>query len=361
MRARLEQALHAAWQKNGPFSYIMRPLSWLYGGVVARRKAAWRRDPDRIHHDTLPVVVVGNIYIGGTGKTPVVIAVVEALKQRGWNPGVISRGYGARPGDAPRAGQGVLDPALFGDEPSLIAAQAGVPVSVHPDRKAAIHKLRRQFPKIDVVISDDGLQHHALGRDIEIIVQDARGTGNGQVLPSGPLREPATRLASADFVISNLLPGEHPPDNIADVAHPVIMTMEPQTVEHLESGEILPWEEWLVRHHLDRCATAAAIGRPERFFDMLRQHDVAVSPAIALPDHYDYARSPFEGLDVDAILVTAKDAVKCRRLKDPRLQCVHAAARFNDPEWLNLLDAMLRAIAQRKRTAGAAEALHSGV
>src|SRR5690606_35768626 len=127
---------------------------------------------------------------------------VQALQQRGWHPGVISRGYGAKPGEKPRVGAGALEAALFGDEPALIAAQTGAPVSVHPDRPAAMRRLRRHYPNVDVVISDDGLQHLALGRDLEIIVQDARGIGNGRLLPAGPLRESADRLRSADFIIN---------------------------------------------------------------------------------------------------------------------------------------------------------------
>ena len=211
MKAGIERALHTAWSKKGGFSLAMWPLSKLYGAIVEHRKAGFLRHPDRIHHDTLPVVVVGNIYVGGTGKTPVVIALVEALQARGWQPGVISRGYGARPSDKPRAGRGTLDPALFGDEPALVAAHTGAPVCVHPDRQAAIRRLRRQYPQVDVVISDDGLQHLALGRDLEIVVQDGRGVGNGRLLPAGPLREPATRLETVDFIINNLLPGEAPP------------------------------------------------------------------------------------------------------------------------------------------------------
>ena len=359
MRARLESALHAAWRGNGLFSLAMWPLSRLYAAIVASRKAGFLRHPERVHHDTLPVVVVGNIYVGGTGKTPVTIALVQALRARGWRPGVVSRGYGARHADKPRAGQGTLDPALFGDEPALIAAETQAPVSVHPDRQAAIRRMRRLYPQVDVVVSDDGLQHLALGRDLEIIVQDGRGVGNGRLLPAGPLREPAARLRSADFIVNNLQPGETPPDTVQGLAHTVDMVMEPAAVEHLASGTRLEWREWLARHGKENCAAAAAIGRPERFFSMLRHHGLKPTLARGLPDHYDYGRSPFEDLRADCILITPKDAVKCRRFNDARLYSVHPAPHFSDAGWLDLVHDMLGAISARKRAAADAEALHS--
>lgn len=360
MRARLEGALHAAWRRKGAFSLVMWPLSRLYGNIVASRRARFERQPGRVQHDSVPVAVVGNIYVGGTGKTPVVIALVAALQARGWHPGVISRGYGAVQDDKPRVGQGCLDPALFGDEPALIAAETGAPVCVHPDRPAALRRLRRQHPDVDVVVSDDGLQHLAMGRDLEIVVQDGRGVGNGQLLPAGPLREPASRLESVDFVINNLSPGEPQPVT-ATLARTVNMSMEPGTVEHLVTGERLDWPTWLDQHRTMPCAAAAAIGRPERFFNMLARHGVQPSTTLGLPDHYDYQHSPFDQLIEPHILITPKDAVKCRKFNDERLYCIHPAARFSDDSWLDMADDMLRAISLRKRAAARAEALHSEV
>ncbi len=359
MRVRIERALHAAWRKKGLFSLLMWPFSHIYGAVIARRKAAYESRPERVHHDTLPVVVVGNIYVGGTGKTPVVMALVDALRARGWQPGVISRGYGARPGKTPRAGQGDLDPALFGDEPALIAARTQAPVCVHPDRKAAIRRLRRQYPMVDVVVADDGLQHLALGRDVEIVVQDARGIGNGRLIPAGPLREPASRLETVDFIINNLQPGETAVTGAAGVAHTVDMTLEPVRVEHVQTGQEWSWLDWLARHETGRCAAVAAIGRPERFFDMLRHSGVVLDQARALPDHYSYDHSPFTDLDADSILITPKDAVKCRKFDDSRLYSVHPGPCFSDPTWLDLVHELLQAISVRKLTSARSEALHS--
>lgn len=359
MKARLEQTMHAAWLKRGMLSTVLWPLSRIYAAVAAKRAARYQAQHDRVFHDTVPVVVVGNLYVGGTGKTPVVIALVNALRDRGWHPGVISRGYGARHTDKPRVGTGRLDPAVFGDEPALIAAETNVPVSVHPDRQAAIRRLRRKYPKIDVVISDDGLQHLALGRDLEVVVQDGRGIGNGRLLPAGPLREPPARLQSVDFVINNLLPGEKRPNVDTGMSHVVDMTMAPVLVEHLLTGVTAPWADWLAQHHSDRVAAVAAIGRPERFFSMLRHHGLTEMETRALPDHHMYDESPFSRLQVDGILVTPKDAVKCRKFNDARLYCVHPGPQFSDPGWLTLVDEMLRAISDRKHTAAGAEELNS--
>ncbi|MFA7668759.1 MAG: tetraacyldisaccharide 4'-kinase [Burkholderiaceae bacterium] len=355
MKARIEQALHAAWRKNGLLSLLLWPLSCLYASVAARRRNAFMRHPERVHHDTVPVVVVGNIYVGGTGKTPVVIALIQALKERGWQPGVVSRGYGAQLGDKPRTGQGRLDADLFGDEPALIAAATGVPVAVHPDRKAAILRLRKQYPSIDVVVSDDGLQHLALGRDLEIIVQDARGVGNGLLLPAGPLRESPDRLQSADFIVNNLQPGETAPLSRHLGAYTVDMRLVPARVEHLDSGAILNWKDWLAGHKKSDCAAVAAIGRPERFFSMLRNHGLSILQTRALPDHYDYRQSPFQGMDAQCILITPKDAVKCGKFNEPRLYCVHPAQRFSKPEWLDLVHERLNALSKRKHAAALQE------
>lgn len=363
MRARIEQALHREWSRKGLFSLAMWPLSRLYGAAVAHRKQRFQRDPSRVHHETIPVVVVGNIFVGGTGKTPVVIALTQALEARGWQPGIISRGYGVKPGDTPLIGQGGLDPAQFGDEPALIAAQTQAPVCVHPDRQAAVRRLRRQYPKVDVVISDDGLQHLALGRDLEIVVQDARGTGNGFLLPAGPLREPATRLESVDFIVNNLLaldsPAPSPAPSPAGMTRVVNMSLQPEAVEHLLTGEKVTWHEWLKLHQHERCAAVAAIGRPERFFRMLHQHGLNLVNTLSLPDHYGYESAPFQAFNTECILLTPKDAVKCRKFADARLYCVHPGPVFSDPAWLDLVHDMLSAISELKLTSVNAEALNS--
>lgn len=344
----LTQTLHAAWQKKGLLSALLWPASWAARAFIARKGLRYQRDPELSHHSRLPVVIVGNIYVGGTGKTPVVIELVRALQTRGWHPGVISRGYGARAGDRPRVGQGWLDPVLFGDEPALIAQAIQAPVAVHPKRVLALQQLQNAYPQVDVIVADDGLQHLALGRDLEIVVQDGRGTGNGRVLPAGPLREPASRLEYVDILITNLQPGETPPAQLNTRARQLIMRLEPAKVVQLATGTELDWPSWLAHHGRQAASAVAAIGQPQRFFAMLAAAGLRLNQTIALPDHDAYETSPFAALPDPCILITSKDAVKCARFNDPRLWVVHAQPTFSDPAWLDHVHERLGVIAAQK-------------
>lgn len=344
----LSLALHTAWQRKGVLSAVLWPLSLPVLAVIAYKHRRYRRRPDLVHHSRLPVVVVGNIYVGGTGKTPVVIALVQALQERGWHPGVISRGYGAKVGEQAKSGKGELAASEFGDEPALIARTTMVPVCIHPSRVLAIKKLQKSYPEVDIVISDDGLQHLALGRDIEIIVQDARAIGNGRVMPAGPLREPPTRLQSVDYIINNVQDSQAQPARIATLAQQLSMQLTPDTVAHLLTGKSLDWSTWLAQHRAEAISAVAAIGQPERFFAMLRTAGLTLEETLALPDHDPYEDTPFQGIGSAHILITAKDAVKCERFNDPRLWVVHAKPEFSDPGWFELLDQMLRFIATKK-------------
>jgi len=342
----LHAALQRAWQRKGMTSALLLPLSALAGLAVARKQARYRKNPSLSYRASLPVIVVGNVYVGGTGKTPVVIEMTRALRARGWTPGIISRGYGAKIGDTPRTGQGTLQATEFGDEPALIASATQAPVAVHPDRPRALRALQKAYPEVDVVIADDGLQHLALARDIEIVVQDTRGIGNGRMLPAGPLREPPRRLRRADLLITNLAPGEAPPPAMATRGRQIVMRLHPGTMEHLETGERLSWDDWHARYGAAPVAAVAAIGRPERFFAMLRHAGLAPAPALSLPDHHAYeGPPPFADIKTDTILITAKDAVKCIRFHDPRLWVVHAAPGFSDPDWVEEIDRRLRILA----------------
>lgn len=293
----LRRLLERQWRQGGWLSTLLRPLAALTGLVVARKRNAYLTGARAAWRAPVPVVVVGNIYVGGTGKTPVVIEVVRQLQARGWTPGVVSRGYGVDVGAAPRVGQGQLAAADYGDEPALIARATGAAIAVHPHRPRAVQALLRAHPGVDVVVSDDGLQHLALARDVEIVVQDERGVGNGRLLPVGPLREPAQRLADVDAIVTNA----------------------------------------------GRPRAAAGIGNPARFFQTLEQAGIRPAHTLALPDHYAYAQSPFTALDADLILVTAKDAIKCAALDDPRLWAVQVGTRLSDPDFGDWLSATLRA------------------
>ncbi len=348
LNARLAQIAHRIWLRKGWVSTLLLPLACLSAAFVRRKTAHYLAHPERISHSHLPVVVVGNIYVGGTGKTPVVMALVQALQERGWHPGVISRGYGVATSDQALVGCGDLNPLQFGDEPTLISCATAAPVAVHPRRALALQALQQAYPAVDVVVADDGLQHLALGRDLEIVVQDARGTGNGRLLPAGPLREPAEKLCHVDFVISNLQTDETATQPAAVTPTHVVMRLQAVRAVHVVSGQAMAWADWLVDHRQDSISAVAAIGQPQRFFAMLRAQGLHLTDSVALPDHYAYASSPFPALKSTTVLITAKDAVKCANFADPRLWAVHVEPVFSDPAWLESVHQRLLAIAAAK-------------
>jgi tetraacyldisaccharide 4'-kinase len=316
-----EAVLARAWQRRGPLACLLWPLSLLFGALAALRRALYAHGLKRAERLAAPVIVVGNVFVGGTGKTPFAIWLIEALRAAGYTPGVVSRGYG---GEQEVAEVGVdSSPARVGDEPLLIVQRTGAPLVVGRRRAEAGRALLAAHPEVDVVISDDGLQHYALARDIEIVLSDARGIGNGWLLPAGPLREPASRRR--DFSVVNL-----PADGSApDGAHAM----------RLEAGEALQLAPPAARRPLAsmgeggmRIAAVAGIGNPGRFFATLRGAGLAFAEH-PLPDHDDFAGQPFAGLAADVILITEKDAVKCRAIEtirnDPRIWVVPVSARID--------------------------------
>ncbi|MGH8815951.1 tetraacyldisaccharide 4'-kinase [Achromobacter pestifer] len=328
------------WQHGGWLSTLLLPLSALTAWAVARKRRQYQDGSRPAYRAPVPVVVVGNVYVGGTGKTPMVIATVEGLRARGYTPGVVSRGYGVKIGPHARVGIGALEAARFGDEPALIARATGAPVSVHPKRALAAQALLDAHPAVDVIVSDDGLQHLALARDIEIVVQDERGVGNGRLLPAGPLREPASRLQEVDAIITNIGTPDGRPA-LATGARPrqVRMWLEPGEARRIEGRGTRPLSAFAGQA---RIAAAAGIGNPERFFTTLRAAGLTLDATLPLPDHHDYADSPFQALAADTILVTSKDAIKCADLHDARLWEVPVQAAFSDPQLFDWLAQALR-------------------
>jgi tetraacyldisaccharide 4'-kinase len=305
---RFHSWLTRAWQKRGLVAWLLWPFSLLYRLVRALASATYLIGLKRPQGVGVPVVVVGNLYTGGTGKTPLVIEVVTRLKQRGWHPGVVSRGYGGAAHHARLVTAG-SDAAECGDEPLLIAAATGAPVAVGRDRVAAAQLLRKSHPSCDVLVADDGLQHRRLARDFEIAVIHARGVGNGWQLPAGPLRESARRLRNVDAVVFN---GPVQPVRI----HSPFFFLRTEVTEAycLARPERRGNLDHLARRQAQgqlRLMAACGIGTPESFFDMLREHGLKFR-TLALPDHYAYRHNPFPRHGVDGILITEKDAVKCR-------------------------------------------------
>ncbi|WP_022962393.1 tetraacyldisaccharide 4'-kinase [Halopseudomonas pelagia] len=291
-----------AWYQSSPWLRLLRPLSVLYAAVASRRRQRFLSDPSLVWRAPVPVIVVGNITLGGTGKTPMCIWLICYLQSLGLRPGVISRGYGAnKVVGFPHLIAPLIDqPGEVGDEPLLIARRCAVPVVIDPDRPAAARHLLANAD-VDVIISDDGLQHYALGRDVEILMLDAaRGLGNARCLPEGPLREPARRLASVDLVVSNGL--------AADTAGTFAMQLAPTELVNLRSGERLAPQSWRAGREVE---AIAGIGNPQRFFSTLE--GLSLQPhGHAFPDHAQYTVDSFAACDpAKPLIMTEKDAIKC--------------------------------------------------
>lgn len=292
--------LQEAWLARGPLARALWPLSGLYRLLWALS----RRRGDVAAPLDVPVVVVGNLVAGGAGKTPTVLAVLELLMRHGWSPGVVSRGYG-REGDAPLEVTPDLDARRCGDEPLLLRLRGRVPVLVGRDRVAAARLLRQRHPQVDVIVSDDGLQHRRLPRAAQLIVFDERGIGNGWLLPAGPLREP---FAAAP-----------PPRSVVVYNAGAPSTAWPGWPARRGLGGVLPLADWWAGGRalrpLDtlggrRLRAVAGIARPQRFFAMLRAAGLDIDE-LPLPDHFDYAALPW-GADTREVVLTEKDAVKLR-------------------------------------------------
>jgi len=288
---------------------------------MAVRALCYRLGIKKISHCSVPVMVVGNVTVGGTGKTPLVAFLANHLKEQGLKPGIISRGYGGRSRIWPQAVTFESDPQQVGDEAVLLAQKTQCPVVVGPNRVANLRQLLAGYD-CDRVISDDGLQHTAMGRDIEIVVVDgARRFGNGFCLPAGPLREPVQRLHSVDFVVVN--GGQDVPDTYR-------MRCVPGAIYNLASPKRRFMLEDVDRHTVH---AVAGIGHPDRFFQQLKSLGVDIIPR-AFPDHHAYQRSDFLFLDEaesDAIVImTEKDAVKCRRFSDERFWCLPIEVEVDD-------------------------------
>ena len=291
----MRQALQRAWLRRGPLARLLFPFSLAYGALAGRSRAAARRQAQRL---PVPVVVVGNVIAGGAGKTPVVLAVLEHLRERGLRAGVVSRGYG-RQGDDCIEVRPDDEAARVGDEPLLVRRRSGVPVFVAARRADAGRALLQAHPRTQVIVADDGLQHLALARALEICAFDGRGIGNGWQLPAGPLREPWPR--PVDLV---LVHGD--PQGIA--GHRLRRQLAAEAVR--ADGARQP----LAALRAAPVVAMAGLANPHAFFGMLPAAGLQLAQARALPDHHDF--SDASTLPADAMLVcTEKDAVKLWRVR----------------------------------------------
>ena len=296
-------ALARHWYRASPVGVAFAPLGWLYCAVAMLRRALYSVGILKRVNLPVAVIVVGNITLGGTGKTPLVIWLAHWLRRHGYRPGIVTRGYGGRARDWPQVVHAESDPALVGDEPILLARHAASPVVADPDRVRAARTVIAGG--CDVVISDDGLQHYRLARDVEIAVLDGdRRFGNGRCLPAGPLREPLGRLAAVDARVTNG----------AAQAGELAMQLVETRFRALDSDRDWPVTEFRGR----RAHAVAGIGNPQRFFDHLRRLGVEIIEH-AFADHHRFTPADLAFGDDLPILMTEKDAVKCAAFADARM------------------------------------------
>ncbi len=327
------------WYGNSSLVWLLVPFSWLYAAVIKVRSALYRRNIFQSRAVGVPVVVVGNITVGGTGKTPLTIWLASELKARGFSPGVVSRGYRGIVGATPVVATPQSDPAVVGDEAVLLASHSKCHVVVHPDRIAAA--IRAIELGANVILADDGLQHYRLERDVEIAVIDGhRGFGNGRLLPAGPLREKPARLDSVDKVVVQRRLNR--PDNVlrrASDRQPLHFSLKPVAMRRLDNNEVAALADFAGR----KVHAIAGIGNPERFFRMLESHGMIVKRH-PLPDHAKISPADISFADTMPVIMTSKDAVKCRFPAAGQCWSVEVEVEFEGEEGDMLLDLVVRNI-----------------
>jgi len=320
------------WYRTSPLHLILVPISLVFGVLVAYRRVLYRDRVMASEQLLLPVIVVGNISVGGTGKTPLTLALAQQLIMHGWHPLIISRGY-KRASHFPQHVDPDMTALQTGDEPLLMARRNICPVWVGKDRVATARAALQAHPQCNVVVCDDGLQHYRLQRDVEIAVIDGeRGFGNGWQLPAGPLREPVSRLKTVDAVVVN--GGEAAQGQFS-------MRLEGTRFHNLLDPGLTTTAGELNKSGIH---AVAGIGNPQRYFDHLASLGIAFTPH-AFPDHHPYTANDLSFADCDAILMTEKDAVKCAEFADARYWVLRVDAHI-DP---GLTDLILRKLKSHGR------------
>jgi tetraacyldisaccharide 4'-kinase len=308
--------------------WVLWPIGWLYGILMEVRRLLYRKGIKSITRIPVPVIVVGNISVGGTGKTPIVIWLAQELQSHGYRVGIVSRGYGGLSEEWPQLVSSESDPTLVGDEPVLLARATSCPVMVGQDRVSAANALL-SAESLDLLISDDGLQHYKLGRALEIVVVDGmRGLGNGLCLPAGPLREFSSRLTKADAVIVNGEGWEY--EGVYRV-QPVAQSL--YQVSGFTKKTLEEFRETQVH-------AVAGIGNPKRFFDTLKDAGIDVLPH-PLPDHANLSKEDIEFNDSRPVLITEKDAVKCQHFAHNDVWCLPIKMEFQIEDKQRLMNLVL--------------------
>ncbi|WP_201590990.1 tetraacyldisaccharide 4'-kinase [Psychrobacter fozii] len=318
----IETTVTRAWQRQALWLWLLLPISWLYGLITMLRRQAYRIGLLSSYRAPIPIMVIGNISVGGSGKTPLIIALVNELQARGVKVGVISRGYGGDTSQMPALVNIDSLPNVVGDEPCLIVNMTGAAMAVCPNRQQAVNTLLDAYPDVQLIIADDGLQHYALQRDIEwIVVDSARGFGNKQLLPTGFLREPMSRLKGANVIYHEKLEtGAVDQDNdTLLLANRLTMHLMPDKLQRLWQLKLTDARATDSKVKIDmpekgsQVYAVSGIGYPQRFFDTLDSigFDVIGHP---YPDHYDFSLAELLQYRDDPIVITSKDAVKIRAL-----------------------------------------------
>lgn len=303
-------SLQRAWYSKAKWVWCLAPLTLVFFCISRTRRFLYKHGILSSYKSKLDVIMVGNISVGGNGKTPVVIAIATFLKEAGIECAVLLRGYGGKQKQFPHLLDSSSSPILVGDEPALIAKRLGIPVVIDPKRARGAAFLE-QHTNAKVIICDDGLQHYALQRDIELCVMDTRGIGNGFLLPMGPLRESAARLNQLDYIVYN---GEAPEQQSvlrAVSTNIALMTLQAKQWVNVKSNQTMSIEEGatLFKSAENEIVALAGIGFPKRFFATLNDLDVYPSKEFEFADHHQFSVSDLP--NADYVLMTEKDAVKC--------------------------------------------------
>lgn len=330
--------MNSLWSGKSILMWLLWPFSLLFSVIVLVRRWLYHTEVLSRWHAPVPVIVVGNLTVGGNGKTPFVLWLVKQLSKRGYRVGVVSRGYGGRSKRYPLVLTPETTPCEAGDEPVLIYQRTGVPVAVAPNRPDAVKALLEQEP-VDIIVSDDGLQHYALGRDKEVVVIDSQfGLGNGFMLPAGPLREGRSRLSSVDLIVIN---GEDNEIVLPNTIRNTRMRIKPTEAVNIRTGERC------IASQLPAVNAMAGIGRPERFFSLLQQMGIPLEKSHSFPDHHAYTADELNTLikPHETLLMTEKDAVKCRHFAQSNWWYLPIDAEIED----SIVDVLLSNLDKRQK------------